>query len=187
MAKSMSPTKNAYSYVALLRGINVGGHRIITMQDLKDYAAECGAKNIKTYIQSGNVLFDYSGAAIESFNQCLKQTIIERSGFEVLIMTLPIEKLRQAMTYNPYADHTPKDVHYYFTEADLTPSMIEPLKALATSGEQFTLVKKQLYLHTPNGMGRSKLAAKIDQALGVPTTARNARTIDKILTLSLKD
>ena len=181
----MSLTKNAYRYVALLRGINVGGHRLLAMQDLKAYAAECGAKNIKTYIQSGNVLFDYSGASIESFNQCLKQTIIERSGFEVLIMTRPIEKLRQAMTNNPYADHT--DVHYYFTEADLTASMIEPLKALATSGEQFTLVKKQLYLHTPNGMGRSKLAAKIDQVLGVPTTARNARTIDKILTLSQGD
>ncbi len=187
MAKPMSPTKNAYSYVALLRGINVGGHRLLAMQDLKAYAGECGAKNIKTYIQSGNVLFDYSGASIESFNQRLKQTILERSGFEVLIMTLAIEKLRQAMINNPYADQSAKDVHYYFTEAELTASMIEPLQALATSGEQFTLVNKQFYLHTPNGMGRSKLAAKIDRALGVPTTARNARTIDKILTLSLED
>jgi len=169
-------------YVALFRGINVGGKHILPMQDLREIFTALGCENVRTYIQSGNAVFS-SDAKADEVSARLREEIGKLFGFEPQVLVLTAERLQKIAAGNPYADieTEPKFLHVCFLTDDPIEPDLEALDGLRAGSESFRLDDGALYLHAPDGIGRSKLAAKVDRYLGVTTTGRNWRTVTKLI------
>lgn len=171
--------------VALLRGINVGGKHSVPMQDLRDILDELGCRDVKTYIQSGNAVF--SSDEDQPVLQGLVSSAIEQKfGFAPIVHILPFIKYQAILDSNPFpgAVTEPKTLHVGFlTEPAIKPD-IDAIENLKSPTESYRLVEGAFYLHAPDGIGRSKLAAKVDKCLGVATTGRNWRSAIKIAELA---
>lgn len=174
------------TYIALLRGINVGGHNILPMRDLVGLLEGLGLKQVKTYIQSGNVVFQSDRPDAAELGRQISAAIEQAHGFAPQVLLLGLPAFQQALAANPFpaGEAEPKTLHLYFLSASPTNPDFDLLNRLKANSEQFRLIGAVFYLHAPAGIGRSKLAAKVEQALGVPVTARNWRTVSKILALA---
>jgi len=165
--------------IALLRGINVGGNRLFTMAELKSVFRQLGARDVRTYIQSGNVV--YRGD-LDQYD--IAEAIATAKGFRPDVVVLPLESYASVLKGNPFAETAdPKAVHLFFLTS---PSVAkdEILSAAKRADEQFVLTERVLYLQTPGPLSRSLLARKLEQLLGVEATGRNWRTACKILDLA---
>ncbi|MDX9865873.1 MAG: DUF1697 domain-containing protein [Anaerolineaceae bacterium] len=171
------------TFVALFRGINVGGHNMLPMRELKDILAGIGLQDIATYIQSGNVVFTAEQTDTAVLSQTIREAVAHSHGFAPQVLLLTAEELAQAAAANPYpeAGDEPKTVHLYFLEEAPSNPDLKKLAALKLDNEHFMLINKVFYLYAPDGIGRSKLAAGVEKALGVAVTARNWRSVGKIL------
>ena len=172
------------NYVALFRGINVGGKHILPMQELRDILAAFGCENVQTYIQSGNAIFA-SSARADTLADDIKNAIDDRFGFAPQVLLLTVERFQAIAAANPFpeGEKTPTFLYVWF----LTGASVEPdlnaLNSIKAPSEQCLLSDCAFYLHAPEGVGRSDLANKVDRHLGVATTARNWRTITRLLEL----
>ena len=173
------------TYIALLRGINVGGHNRLPMRDLVSLLEALGLHNVQTYIQSGNVVFQSERADVAVLAQQITESIGERHGFMPRVLLLNAEAVRAAAAANPFpqAVDEPKTLHLYFLAEPPEDPDLELLNQLKTETEQFKLDNRVFYLFAPDGIGRSKLAKRVERALGVAATARNWRTVSKIMAL----
>jgi uncharacterized protein (DUF1697 family) len=177
------------TWAVLLRGVNCGGN-IIKMVELRDLLSnELGFDNVVTYIQSGNCIFKTkAGRSASYIRSSISSGIIERFGFEAEVFVLTLEELQRSVDKNPFADVADaKRLHFFFFPNSCTDSDIDwdCLTELATDTEKYKLVESVFYLLTPDGFGRSKLVAKIDKAILFKKTARNYRSVSKILSLAL--
>ena len=173
------------THIALLRGINVGGRNKLPMADLRDLLAEMGLNNVKTYIQSGNVVFQSERTDVAALAQEIGEAIEQRHGFAPRVLLLDAEAVRSAMAANPFpeAEAEPKTLHLYFLAEQPENPEVEMLDQLKTESERFQLGDQVFYLHAPDGIGRSKLAERAERTLGVAATARNWRTVSKVMEL----
>ena len=173
------------TWVVLLRGVNVGGRHRLPMAELRELLAEVDFQNVRTYIQSGNIVLDSPDGDRESVARSVQEAIEGRFGFAPPAFVLDVAAFEAALAANPFpqADQDPKTVHYFFL-AERAPA-VDPgrLRELATQGEDFVLTEQVLYLHTPNGFGHSKLADRLPRLVGTQTTARNHRTVKAIQAL----
>lgn len=171
------------TWVALLRGVNVGGNRL-PMAELREEleGLGLGLENVRTYIASGNVVFDSTPEGACELAAALPPRIEARFGFTPRLLILSADDLRRAMEANPFpeAEEAPKTVHLFFLAERPKAADTEGLDALASPTERWRLDGRVFYLHTPDGFGRSKLAEKGERLLGVPATARNWRTVAKL-------
>ena len=172
-------------YVALLRGINVGGKHSLPMQDLRDVLAALGCEDTKTYIQSGNAVFrsdDERGLLSSN----IEAAVAEKFGFAPKVLVLTIDDYQSILAANPFpkAVDDAKSLHVSFlAEAPVDPDL-KSLHTLKSPTENYELLANAFYLHAPDGIGRSKLAAKVEKCLGVPVTGRNWRTATKLAELA---
>lgn len=167
------------TWIALLRGINVGGRNKVSMQTLRSVLESVGCRRVRTYIQSGNVVFDSPSKSKRSLSKRLGDAIESHFGFRPNILVLTPADFRSAIQSNPFLDAQaePKTLHFYFLESVPKSSELDTLSDLATETERFQLVDTVFYLHAPDGIGRSKLASGVERKLGVAATARNYQTI----------
>jgi uncharacterized protein (DUF1697 family) len=179
---------NLSTYIALFRGINVGGKNILRKDDLVAFFDELGCRNVRTYIQSGNVVFEATGDQVGALPARLREAIQQQRGFEPQVLVLTLDEFEAAMSQNPFpeAESDPKFLHLGFLAAAPVNPNLAGLESLKANGESFELVGKIFYLHAPEGVGRSRLAAKSEQLLGVPLTDRNWRTVSKIWEMARK-
>jgi uncharacterized protein (DUF1697 family) len=170
------------TWILLLRGINVGGRNILPMKELVRDLESLQLTNIKTYIQSGNVVFQASKKLSTSFAAKIAKKIESRHGFKPYILLLSAEQLEHAAAANPFpeTEAEPKTLHLSFLDSVPSAPNLDSLAAAKAPSEQFHLKDTVFYLHAPDGIGRSKLAAKVEKCLGVPATARNWRTVQKL-------
>jgi uncharacterized protein (DUF1697 family) len=173
------------TYICLLRGINVGGKNRLPMKELKALLENIGLQHVRTYIQSGNVVFQSKDDA-SSLSANISAAIMDRFGFEPQTMVLSGEEFEAAMDANPFpeAESQPKFLHLYFLASSPTHPDLAALEGVKKENERFLLLDRVFYLHAPEGIGRSKLAAKVEKALGEPATARNWRSAAKIMALA---
>ncbi len=173
-------------YVALIRGINVGGNNSLPMRELVILLEEIGAKKVKTYIQSGNAVFHSDENNTVQLSQQLGAGIKKRHGFEPHVLLLDLAALTSSMAKNPFpeAETDPGSLHLGFLASTPKTPDLEKLNSLKKSSERFHLGDKVFYLYAPEGVGRSKLAASAEKLLGVPMTDRNWRTVCKIKELA---
>jgi uncharacterized protein (DUF1697 family) len=174
------------TWIALLRGINVGGNNLLPMKDLVVELEEIGCTCVNTYIQSGNVTFRKSGSKAPQLAKLIGKTVLIRHGFEPKIHLLTVRELEKAVASNPFPDavEDPKSLHLFFLSSKPKSLKRESLDEIKAERENYLLNGTMFYLHAPNGIGRSKLAAKTEKLLGVDATARNWRTVLKLLELA---
>lgn len=168
-------------YIALFRGINVGGKNAISMKALIEILEARGYTDIKTYIQSGNVLFRGAHSKIENFSREVGKSIKSSYGFEPDIMIIGIEEFKKAIYANPFPTDHPKYLHLYFLAEIPKQPNFEGLNRIKSESERFQLIGKVFYLYAPDGIGRSKLAAGVERLIGVRATARNWNTVTVLL------
>jgi len=171
------------SWIALFRGINVGGRNKLPMKELVLQLKSLQLKKIQTYIQSGNVVFDSTRRSAEKLSAAIATCIEKGSGFRPQVMLLGSSELQKAVSSNPFSEgeSDPKSLHFFFLSSKPGSPDLESLASAQSSNERFELKEKVFYLHAPDGIGRSKLAANAEKYLGVPATARNWRTVQKLL------
>ena len=174
------------TWIALFRGINVGGHRRLPMKELVVELEKLDLSDVNTYIQSGNAIFHSDETSASKLSEMIAQAIETSHGFRPDVMVLSADAFRAAAEDNPFptSEAASKTVHLYFLAGSPTTPKLSLLNAAQTGREEYRLGQQVLYLHTPDGFGNSKLAQKVPQALGVSATARNWRTVTKILEIA---
>ena len=170
------------THVALLRGINVGGRNKVAMADLREIMASLGYTDVATYIQSGNVVFSTDDQDTAAVAAAIEKAVEDRVGVRSAVLVLTREELARIARDNPYPDEpNPKLVHVVFLPADPAPEMVAGVAAaqdtVAQKGSRDTAqyAGRALFLHTPDGFGRSELAALLARA-GRPMSAKGAGT-----------
>jgi uncharacterized protein (DUF1697 family) len=171
------------AYIALFRGINVGGKNRLPMKDLVGILEDIGCKHIQTYIQSGNVVFRAESDSAKQLAAQIGQRIMESHGFEPKVMLLEISEFHNAVENNPFSTEKGRALHFYFLDSHPEDPDLESLQAVKSETETYKLLGKVFYLYAPDGIGRSRLAARVERALGVPVTARNWNTVSKLLSM----
>jgi uncharacterized protein (DUF1697 family) len=171
-------------FVALLRGINVGGKAKIPMAALRDTCAAVGCEDVVTYIQSGNVVLT-SKLTADKLRAALEAAIAKEFGFNQAVMIRTAKELAAVVDRNPYAGADDKAVHVGFLHAAPNAATRKCLDAIDCAPEELTVVGPDIYLHLPNGMGRAALPVQMERCLR-PTqvTVRNWRTVTKLVELS---
>jgi uncharacterized protein (DUF1697 family) len=174
------------TYIALFRGINVGGNNSLPMKDLVAALESVGARDVATYIQSGNAVFRSEEQDAALLAEGIRAAIGERHGFEPRVLVLGSEELEEAVGSNPFpeAESEPKTLHLYFLAVSPERPDLDALEGIKGDRERFVLSDGVFYLHAPDGIGRSKLAANAEKLLGVPATARNWRTVRKVMEMA---
>ena len=170
------------TYIILLRGINVIGKHALPMNELVALLEDLGARNIKTYIRSGNAVFQSSKKNALTITGRLTDEIKKRYGFAPHVLILGIDAIERAIAQNPFpeAETDPSSLHLGFMASTPKNPDLKKLDNLRKASERFRLSAHVFYLHTPEGVGNSKLPASAEKLLGVPMTYRNWRTVCKI-------
>lgn len=167
-------------WVALLRGINVGGRNKVPMAELRELAGRLGWGEVETYIQSGNLLFRAPGEPPE-LERTLEGALERRFGFAVPVVVRSRQAWAGYVAGNPLVEASraePKLVHLALAKRPPASGAVEGLRARAADGERIEGVGDALWIHYPQGAGRSKLTpALFDRLAGSPVTARNWNTV----------
>lgn len=161
--------------IALLRGVNVSGAGKLPMAEFREMLAGMGFVAVRTYIQSGNTVFD-SDLAAPVLEAMIRDAIAARFGFAPEVFVLTAEEIAGALTDHPFGSADPKLVHVIFLRETPAPDEAT-LRALALPGDGWHIGPRRFTLSTPGGYGTSKLAEKLPKLLPAPMTARNLRTI----------
>ena len=177
------------TWVLLLRGINVGGNNRLPMRALAGLLEGMGLRAVRTYIQSGNVVFgreDEPPIDPAALAAAITAAIHEAHGFAPRSVVIAASALRAAIAANPFpeADAEPATLHLFFLDAPPAAPNLAGMEAIRGPRERFVIGGSVLYLHTPDGLGLSKLAERAERLIGVPATARNWNTVRKLAELA---
>jgi uncharacterized protein (DUF1697 family) len=168
------------TYIALFRGINVGGNNILPMKPLADLLKRLGCEDVRTYIQIGNVVFNIDDHLKANLAKSLSDAVLEAHGFAPKVLLLTASEFSTAITNNRFSTEDGKLLHFFFlSEIPQSPDL-EKLETLKLPSEVYELKNNIFYLYAPEGVSRSKLFAKVEKCLGVPATARNWNTVNKL-------
>jgi uncharacterized protein (DUF1697 family) len=175
----------AQRYVVLLRGVNVGGRGKLPMARLREVCASLGCTDVSTYIQSGNVVLD-SDMSADELAAALGPAIEEAVGFAPQVVIRTPAELAAALVGNPYPDTDERFLHIGFMTKAPDPKAVAELGEVDVSPEGYRIVGREVYLNYVEGAGRSKKLAKVpfERRLGVGITARNLRTVKKLVELA---
>ena len=167
------------TYILLFRGINVGGKNLLPMKDLIALLEGAGYSNVKTYIQSGNVVLQSETNPTDG----IAKSIEDIFGFKPVVIVFESSRWVSVVSNNPFNVTEGKNMHFYLPNGTLNAD-IDRLTRLAATTEKYEIVDNVFYLHAPDGIGRSKLVAQVEACLGVPVTGRNYNTVKKLLVMS---
>jgi uncharacterized protein (DUF1697 family) len=178
-------------YLALLRGINVGGRSKVAMADLRDVATSLGHTEVATYIQSGNLVFATADTGAARLADALEAEIARRLGVRPAVVVLSAGDLAQVIRDNPFPDAAnPKYAHAIFHRDVIDAGSIARVAAAVQrvresgSPDDAVVIGRALYLYTPEGFGRSDLAAQLTRKSAQPAgTARNWATVTKLMAM----
>ncbi len=171
--------------IALLRGINVGGKRIVPMKALAGVLEKAGGRDVVTYIQSGNVVFTATRQKPDA--ESISRAIEAAFGFAVPVVVRTHAELVRCRDASPFAKRSqdPKHLHVSFLSAAPPPERIAALDPARSPGDELRVIGAELHLHLPNGVGKSKLTSDyLDRTLGVTGTFRNWATLAALIELS---
>jgi len=183
MAKTKTKTQ---TWIALLRGINVGGHNKLPMAELRELLGELGLSEVQTYIASGNIVFGAARSANRGkLSKKISTAITDRFDLGVPVVMRTPEELAAAVAGNPFSTDDHKMLHLAFLSERPKDAAAATLEADRFAPDQFELRGAEIYLYYPNGAGRSKMSIDyFERRLAVTPTARNWRTVLKLVAMS---
>jgi uncharacterized protein (DUF1697 family) len=174
------------TYVALIRGINLGSQKRVAMADLRAVFEGLGAKDVATYVQSGNLVFKSADGA-QKLTRAIERRIRRDLGLGVTVLVLTRPQLTKVLRGNPFAKAKiePAKLHVTFLAEKPTRARVSKLDPKRGKPDELRLVGRQIYLHCPNGYGKTKLTnAYFEKQLGVAATTRNWKTVTKLAELA---
>jgi uncharacterized protein (DUF1697 family) len=174
-------------YVALLRGINVGGRRALPMPKLAALLSELGLEDAVTYIQSGNAVFGAPAGSRTALAGRIERHLEQATGLDVAVLLRTSAELEAVAERNPFldADADVSKLHVAFLDRKPAKAAAEKLDPDRSPSDELSLAGTEIYLRFPNGSGRSKLTLDyFERTLGVRATQRNWRTVTKLLELA---
>jgi uncharacterized protein (DUF1697 family) len=168
------------TYAALLRGINLGARNRVAMQDLRALVEELGGEDVRTYLQSGNVVF--GGRALSA--DALAKGIREALGVDAKVLLRSKAELAKIVRGNPFPKADPATLHVTFLADAAGKARVKKLAEREFAPDELDVAGREVYLRCPNGYGRSKLSnAFLEKQLGVPATTRNWKTVKALAEL----
>ena len=175
------------AYVALLRGVNVGGKNRLSMDELTRMFEEIGCNSVRTYIQSGNVVFVSKPSLSQSVQAGIAATVSARVGADIPVILRSVEELSQVAEANPFAGETQdsRKLHVGFLAAQPTASRVSRLDPERSPPDEFVVCGKEIYMHLPNGMARTRLTTNyLERVLATRVTFRNWKTVLSLLNMA---
>ncbi|WP_329041500.1 DUF1697 domain-containing protein [Streptomyces sp. NBC_00178] len=176
-------------YAALLRGVNVSGHRRVPMAELRTVLGELGHEDVATYLQSGNAVFRSAAGDEKALAVGIERAIEERFGFPVDCLVRPGAYLADVADGCPFpaGELEPRQLHVTYFDRAVDDARFAPLDAEAFHPEEFRLGDRALYLYAPEGLGRSKLAVALGRPAlnrGLVATSRNWNTVVRLVEMT---
>jgi uncharacterized protein (DUF1697 family) len=176
-------------YVAMLRGINVGGHKKIKMDHLRTSFEALGFNQVKTFIQSGNVVFKAAKLSPTAISKQIEERVLRDFGFSVSVISRTQDEMDKAIHNNPLlrrSEIDPTKLHVTFLSEAPAPPALKKFEALIAAPDQARCVGKEIYFYLPNGVSQSSWAkTPWERALSVVTTTRNWKTVNSIYQMCL--
>jgi len=172
------------TYLALLRGINVGGHKKILMTDLKSVFGKLGFKNVQTYIQSGNVIFQ-SNFSSQECELKIFEAILEECGWEVPVLVKTPSEIKSILDDCPFPQEKKEKSYFVLLQSVPSSSTISEIEKVSYPNEEFIITNSCVYLYSELGAAKAKLSTNFfERKLKVKATARNYNTMVKLLSLA---
>jgi uncharacterized protein (DUF1697 family) len=182
--KMKDSSRTPCTYIALLRGINLGGHKIVKMDQLRKTFEELGFADVKTYIQSGNVVFKAPAQISAKLAKRIEEKILSQFGFPVPVVIKTAVEIGEVISSNPLLKEKgidPAKLHVTFLACEPDKSALKALDATEVAPDQFRCSAQAVYLHCPNGYHATKLGNNVlEKMLKVGTTTRNWNTVNKL-------
>jgi uncharacterized protein (DUF1697 family) len=177
-------------YIALLRGINIGPHKRIKMEALQQAMRELGFDDVKTYIQSGNVVFKTATTDATRLANKIEKKLLSAFGFPVPVIVRTPAELHQVIQKNSFLKESGIDsakLHVTFLSGSPEKAVLKSLDTIAAGPDRVRWNDKEIYLHCPNGYGETKLSnSTLEKALSVQATTRNWETVTKLYEMTLE-
>jgi uncharacterized protein (DUF1697 family) len=173
-------------HIVLLRGINIGPHNRVAMPKLRAALTEAGFDEVRTYVQSGNIVLESRKAAATVAKDC-RRVIAEEFGLDIDVVTRTRDELAEIVRRNPLGDvaSEPKRYQVTFLSEKADPKVIEKLAGAAAGEERMVAVGREIYAWHPDGVARSKLWSGLaGKGLGVTATSRNWTTVETLLAMA---
>lgn len=175
-------------HVALLRGVNVGGHNPVAMADLRDLCARLEFHDVRSLLQSGNLVFRTDARRGPALERLLEADVEKRLGLKTTFFVRTAEEWRAVVARNPFREEARRDPSHLlvmFLKDALAMGAVEALRAAITGREVVRAAGREAYIVYPDGVGRSRLTGSlIERKLGTCGTARNWNTVLKLRDLA---
>ncbi|HEY2120785.1 MAG TPA: DUF1697 domain-containing protein [Candidatus Acidoferrum sp.] len=175
-------------FISMLRGVNVGGHNKIRMEELRALYESLGMTNPQTLIQSGNVVFSAKERNCAVLNKRISDAIERKFGFRPPVILRTASELRDVIAKNPFAARNgidPSKLLVHFLDCDPGKEIREKVLAIESHPEELRMLGRELYIYFPNGMARPKLSLpKVERVLKIACTGRNWNTVQKLLEMA---
>ncbi len=176
------------TYISILRGINVSGKNLIKMETLRKAYENLGFQDVKSYVQSGNVVFNAEAIDPKTLAEKISEMIAQEFGMEVPVIAFEAEKLERVITQSPFtkdSEKDPKFLHVTFLASIPAQVDMTAIEEKKQAGEEITIVNDAVYLYCPNGYGKSKLTNNfLENKLKVSATTRNWKTTNQLLNMA---
>jgi uncharacterized protein (DUF1697 family) len=176
-----------YTYVALLRGVNVGGRGRISMEHLRGVFVDLGYSDVASYVQSGNVVFAAKTSDTTILRSTLEEKISDDLGVDASVLIRSAEQMKAVLHKNPFSGRTddPTKLHVTFLGDLPAPALVSELPADRGGSDEFSVVGSDIYLFCPGGYGETKLGnAFFERRLATRATTRNWKTVTKLTEMS---
>jgi uncharacterized protein (DUF1697 family) len=187
---AVAPRAPQTTHVALLRGINVGGKNKLPMAELSAMFVKAGCAAVRTYIQSGNVIYDAPPRLATAVPGKVEAAIAERFGYRIPVVTRTAADLAAVLAGNPFLARgaDPEGLYVVFLAAAPAASRVAALDPNRSPPDELVVCGRDIYFSCPNGIARTRISnAYLDATLATTSTARNWRTVQKLAELSSRD
>jgi len=172
----------------MMRGINVGGQKIIRMENLRGSFEALGFRRVRSYVQSGNVIFEAPKDSSNSFSGRIREKILDEYGFSVPLILRTSGEMQKLVSDNPFLKQVGIDrskLHVTFLSVLPAKAALGRLNALNGDPDQFRVKGREVYLYCPNGYGRTKLSNTVfEKLLSIDATTRNWKTVNRLVEIS---
>ena len=174
--------------IALLRGVNVGGHNKIKMEDLREICASLNLRDARTYVQSGNIVFQTAEKDLVKLSRRIEDAIESGHGFRPSVICRTASEMKDAAARNPFSARTdldPSKLAVCFLTGEPSNMARARLLQIKAEPEELRIGRHELFIYFPNGMGRPKLSmAAVERAIQTPMTSRNWNTVTKLIEMA---
>lgn len=175
--------------IAMLRGVNLGGHNLIRMDALRTFCSACKFEKPQTYLNSGNAIFTTKERNLNAIGKRLEDAIEKELGFRPAVILRTADEMREVIARNPFSERKglePSKLAVIFFADSLAPETRKQVEAIKVGPEEIHAFERELFIYYPDGQGRSKLGGAVDKVMKKTGTARNWNTVTNMMAMAEK-